>query len=103
MFGTRLGERGHLLLERAYHLFEKVQFRIDAEKKPSKHWSTLKLVVLNNQACIFHDFSMHSETLDRLKKLASILFSAPILDRPDWKIFYLTLHILSRDEMAAAA
>jgi hypothetical protein len=103
MFGTRLGEKGHLLLKRAYHLFEKVQLRIDAEE-PSKHWSTLQLAVLNNQACIYHDFSMLPETLAKLEKLANTLFSAPILHNgPDWENFYLTLQILSRYEVAAAA
>jgi hypothetical protein len=103
MFGTRLGEKGHILLERAYHLFEKVQLRIDSAK-PSKHWSTVQLAVLNNQACICHDFSMLPETLDKLDKLANTLFSAPILHiESDWKHFYLTLQLLSRGQIAAAA
>jgi hypothetical protein len=103
MFGTRLCEKGHILLERAYRLFEKVQLRIDAAE-PSKHWSTLQLAVLNNQACICHDFSMLPETLDKLDKLASTLFSAPILHNgPDRENFDLTLQILSRVQVAVAA
>ena len=103
MFGTRLGEKGRTLLERAFHLFEKVQLRIDAEPL-TKNWMMLQLAVLNNQACIFHDFSMYPETLDRLDKLAKNLFNASeSLTGSDWRNFYLTVQILSAREMAAAA
>ena len=104
IFGTRLGEKGRKLLEYASRLFGQVQYRLDAEPLQSgNHWRMLKLAVLNNQACIYYEFAMYDEATDQLDKLAKTLLSGAKLDGPDWKTFYLTLKILARSQVAAAA
>ena len=62
------------------------------------------MAVTNNQACIYHDFSMRDATVERLQKLASTLLSSPDLTQGDvQKGFFLTLQILGNDTLAAAA
>jgi hypothetical protein len=97
-----------LLLERASALFEKVQLRIDAET-PSKHWSLLKLAVLNNQACIYSDFDNEFQKRIELEKLAFTLGTYNDGEAnangggAECRIFNLTLLILRQGGIVAAA
>jgi hypothetical protein len=99
--GIRLGEKGYSLLEQAYQLFEKVQFRIDAET-PSRDWSLLQLAVLNNQACIHHELS-RIEPLDLyLERLGDSLNDSVVKDGKHWLEFFLN-YVFLRGRMFAPA
>jgi hypothetical protein len=102
LVGTRLGERGFKLLEKAFHLYEKVKLRVDAEPA-SPHWCTLKMAVLNNQACIFSDFGYFVEAMDRLEQLGKTLFSQGSGNTVEFRNFFLTLSILGGNSKIAAA
>jgi hypothetical protein len=101
LMGIRLGEKGYSLLEQAYQLFEKVQFRIDVET-PSRDWSLLQLAVLNNQACIHHELS-RSESLELyLERLGDSLNDSVVKDGKHWLEFFLN-YVFLRGRMFAPA
>ena len=102
LIGTRLGEKGILLLRTAFDLYQKVQRRIDREP-PSKHWSILQMAVINNQACIYRDFGMREGEEERLEKLAIALLKSCDSKGVDWDGFFLNLQILGRSSLASAA
>jgi hypothetical protein len=102
LLGTRLGERGQLLLKTAFDLYIMVQRRIDGEPS-SRHWNVLQMAVTNNQACIFHDFSMREKANECLEKLATTLKSTPDVHEEDWEGFSLNLQILGNHNTVASA
>lgn len=102
VIGTRLGEKGRLFLEMGHDLYEKVQRRVHSEP-PNKHWQVLAMAVFNNQACIFHDFSMQTATFNCLQRLAYTLSSCPDIEVCDRGDFCLNLQILGSQTMAPAA
>jgi hypothetical protein len=102
LLGTRLGDRGYGLLRTAFDLYLKVQRRIDNEPA-SMHWNVLQMAVMNNQACIYHDFAMREATTECLDKLATTLLTTPDLKGEDRKSFFLNLQILSGHHIAPAA
>lgn len=102
LLGTRLGDRGYGLLRTAFDLYLKVQRRIDNEP-PSMHWNVLQMAVMNNQACVYHDFAMREAKGECLDKLATTLLTTPDLKGEDRKSFFLNLQILKGHNIAAAA
>jgi hypothetical protein len=102
LLGTRLGDRGYSLLRKAFDLYLKVQRRIDNEP-PSMHWNVLQMAVMNNQACIYHDFCMREARSECLDKLAMALVTTPGMKGEDRKRFFLNLQILGGGHIAPAA
>ena len=103
--GTRLGEKGRVLLNQAQVLYEKVQVRIDAEPKLSQEWRHLQISVLNNQACISHELVLpeaRDECLDRLSM--TLCESMVDLRGKHWDNIFFRYVILTRNtDLAAAA
>ena len=100
VIGTRLGELGQNLLETAFDLYCRVQRQIDSEPS-SEHWNLLQMAVINNQACIYHDFGMGEETREFLEQLAvTVLKSSEDRMRA---FFFINLQILGNDSVASAA
>jgi hypothetical protein len=89
----------------AFHLYTKVQRRIDSEP-PSRHWDVLRMAVMNNQACLYREFAMQDASVKCLKRLASTLMATNTADGEedsDRKVFFLTLQILGNENLAPAA
>jgi hypothetical protein len=98
-----VGETGLFLLKQSLQLFERVQSRVDREPL-SKHWSMLQLSILNNQACVLSDLSVHDQILERLVKMGITLTKAyDVLDPSDKELFRWTLQMLIDDIYAPAA
>jgi hypothetical protein len=102
LLGTRLGDRGYSILKLAFDLYSKVQERIDMEPGTA-HWNILQMSVLNNQACIYYDFSMHEASSECLHRLAKMLFSNTDMRDVDRRRFILNLQILGGQTLAPAA
>jgi hypothetical protein len=104
VIGTRLGERGQKLLETAFDLYCRVQRQIDNEPS-STHWDLLQMAVINNQACIYHDYGMGAETRDFLEQLALIVVKSRNFESDDKTrdFFVFNLLILGTESVASAA
>jgi hypothetical protein len=102
LVGTRLGERGQVLLKTAFEMYNKVQRRIDSEL-PSRHWNILQMAVTNNMACIYHDFAMREHTEMCLQRLSIKLDASAELDEDEREFFFLNLQILREQKCASAA
>jgi hypothetical protein len=103
ILGSPIGETGNLLLKQSLQLLDRVQSRVDPEPL-SKHWSMLQLSILNNQACVLSDLSMHDQILDRLVKMGLTLTKASsVLDPCDQELFHWTVQQLIEEKFAAAA
>ena len=102
LLGTRLGERGQLLLTTAFDMYNKVQHRIDHEAR-SRHWNILQMAVTNNLACIYRDFAMRDHAEKCLQRLALTLKTSPDLDVDEREGFILNLQILREQRFAPAA
>jgi hypothetical protein len=112
LMGTRMGERGHKLLELAFDLYNRVQKRINSEptrQQSSNHWYLMQMAVVNNQACIYHDFAMGDATKECLEHLAmTVLQDSTTAVAPDSEdrtrvFFVFNLQILGTNCVAAAA
>ena len=101
IIGTRLGERGRNLMAVAFEMYAKVQMRIDKEPE-SKHWDLLQMAILNNQACIYRDFSMVEAMTWCLDELALVIRSTDVEDYHK-KPFFLTLDIMGSSIAAPSA
>jgi hypothetical protein len=102
IIGTMLNERGNRLLELSFDLYRRVLIRIEAEE-PSKHWNTLLMGVLNNQACIYNDFQMFLEMRERLELLAGTILASKEIDQDERRDFCLNLQVLGSRHLAPAA
>ena len=102
VLGSRLGDRGRSLLDFAFDLYHKVQMRIDCEPS-TKHWDLLQMAVLNNQACIYHDFARHDELTTCLEELGSFVLKSRSVEDAYKRSFVLSLEILGNTMAAASA
>lgn len=103
IMGTRLGEKGHSLLQRACHLFQRVQAQVNEEQQ-TKDWALLQMTVSNNLACIYQEFGSKADSEKCLGTLAEALssFSALLSGNP-WDTFFLNCMILRGNNFAPAA
>ena len=102
LIGTRLGERGQVLLKTAFDMYNRVQRRLDSEGA-SRHWNILQMAVTNNMACIYHDFAMREHTEMCLQRLSIKLDASTELADDEREGFFLNLQILRGQRCASAA
>ena len=101
IIGTHLGEKGKNLMAVAFELYQKVQRRVDSENS-SKHWDLLQMAILNNQACIYRDFSMVEAMASCLEELSVVISSTDVEDYNKTS-FFLTLDIMGSSIAAPSA
>jgi hypothetical protein len=71
---------------------------------PSKHWSLLRLSILNNQACVLKDLSLDDQILERLVNMGLTLTKTMYtLKNSDVESFRWTIQLLVQDRFAPAA
>lgn len=106
LMGTRLGEKGHSLLSKAFALLQKVQYRINSEPQ-SQDWSFLQMAVMNNQACIYRELAMIDALRESLGKMGATLSGCQSSESAIGKhyrdTFYFNFVILSGQTFAPAA
>jgi len=101
--GSQGGDFGSRLLLHSQILLEKTYKRV-AQESGSKHWSTLQLSIMNNQACVLSILSMKDKASNLLKQMSETLLEAlGVIDLQDFSSFFLTIHILAQDKCAACA
>eukprot|EP00934_Nitzschia_sp_Nitz4_P002040 Nitzschia sp. Nitz4//scaffold5_size260463//20937//21587//NITZ4_000940-RA/size260463-processed-gene-0.48-mRNA-1//1//CDS//3329555214//2040//frame0 len=102
LMGSPIGS-GNMLLRQSLELLQRVQSRVQPQPR-SKHWSMLKLSVLNNQACVLSDLAMNDQILDPLVQMGLTLTkSSNVLDPGDQELFRWTVTKLVEDRFAPAA
>jgi len=103
VLGSQVGDLGSHLLLQSQILLERAYKRV-AQESGSRHWSTLQLSIMNNQACVLSTLSMKDKASSLLKQMSETLLGVlGVIDLQDFSSFFLTIHILAQDNCAAAA